>query len=206
MDTVKPRVLADAVPAEAVTGEAPEVAGLVARAKAGDSDAFEGLMRLYERRVIALGVQMGLSKDDALDACQDTFVKVFRYIHRFHTGQAFFKWLYRIAINAIHDHRRWSRPAGTVSTEDLDAGQVARLRDGHPSFDRQIESADLARRLLAGLTGLSRRERTVFVLRDLQEMSTDDIGRILNLSQVTVRRHCMAARHKLRLLLFPPAG
>jgi len=185
-----------------VRGESPEVTAMVERAKAGDPDAFSDLVRLYEGKIIAIGMQLGLSRDDALDACQDTFVKVFRYIGRFRSGLSFYRWLHRIAIHAMYDHFRWSRPAGVVSIEELD---LTVFKDARETSDTgaRVESADLARKLLAGLDCLSRRERIVFVLRDLHEMGTDEIGRVLRLSQVTVRRHCMSARHKLRQRLFP---
>lgn len=211
MDVTKPRGAAEAaVPADltlaeeiAPSGELAEVTLLVDRAKTGDADAFGDLMRLYEGRVIALGIQMGLSKDDALDACQDAFVKVFRYIHRFRSGESFFRWLYRIALNAIKDHRRRTHNTGVVSFDELEPERAASLQDCGTRFDARLESDDLARKLLAELPSLTERERIVIVLRDLQEMTAQDVGRILGLSQITVRRHCMSARLKLRARLFP---
>jgi len=203
MDAIKPRPLTGAMPSEGALAEAPEVTALVERAKAGEAEAFDSLMRLYERRIISIGVQMGLTKDDALDACQDAFVKVFRYIGRFRSGESFFRWLYRIAIHAIYDQMRRSRPVDFVSIDGTEATEATRLRDAGSSLQANVESADLARKLKAGIGGLSRQERIVFVLRDLQEMETADIGRILRVSQVTVRRHCMSARQKLRQRLFP---
>jgi RNA polymerase sigma-70 factor, ECF subfamily len=184
-------------------GEPSEVGALVERAKRGDASAFDGLMVLYERRIIAIGVQMGLSRDDALDACQDTFVKVFRYIGGFRSGESFFKWLYRIAVHSVYDHLRRSRPAGVVSLEEIDSAQAGRLKDPGPSPAAAAADVDLREKLLAGLDTLSRQERIVFVLRDLQEIDSAEIARILRLSQVTVRRHCMTARQKLRRRLFP---
>src|SRR3989442_677548 len=204
MDATKPGSIAKAEsPADTAREESSEVTLLIERAKNGDADAFGDLMRLYERRVIGIGVQMGLSRDDALDACQDTFIKVFRYIHRFRSGESFFKWLYRIALNSVHDHKRRSRQPGRVSLDDLDREQTRQLEDRSPQFAARIDSANLANRLLAELSCLSRRERIVFVLRDFQEMSTSEIGKILGVAQVTVRRHCMSARQKLRERLFP---
>jgi RNA polymerase sigma-70 factor (ECF subfamily) len=203
METIKPGTLVEVGGAESAQAESPEVTVLVTRAKNGDAEAFEGLMRLYERRVIAIGIQMGLSRDEALDSCQDAFIKVFRYIHRFRTVHSFYKWLYRIAINAIFDHLRWNRPAGVISVEALGEARTNLLFDEGPRPDALAESADLARKLMKHLGCLSKQERIVFVLRDLQEMGTDEIGRILHLSQVTVRRHCMSARQKLRDRLLP---
>ncbi len=190
MDAIKPRTIEAAGAGETVLAELPEVTALVERAKTGDASAFDDLMRLYEKRIIAIGVEMGLSRDDSMDACQDAFIKVFRYIGRFHSGESFYKWLYRIAVNAIYDHLRRSRRPGVVSIEEIGAN------------GERAESSDLARKLVAGLGLLTRQERIVFVLRDLQEMDTDEIGRVLRLSQVTVRRHCMSARQKLRNRLF----
>lgn len=206
MDMTRPQALTGMESVTESEGESPEVTELVIRAQQGDADAFGDLMRMYESRIIALGLQLGLSRDDAMDSCQDAFVKVFKYIRRFRTGRSFFKWLYRIAIHAIYDQRRRSRPGRTViSIEDLGPSQAGSLEDGAPSLSRQVESADLAAKLLAGLDSLSRRERTVFALRDLQGLETAEIGRILRVTQVTVRRHCMIARQKLRRRLFPPA-
>jgi len=204
MDAIKPRVIEEAGAGETVRAELPVVTALVERAKTGDASAFDDLMRLYERRIIAIGVQMGLSTDDAMDACQDAFIKVFRYIGRFHSGESFYKWLYRIAVNAVYDHLRRSRRPGVVSIEEIGAGPLSAMRDGSASPGERAESSDLATKLVAGLGLLTRQERIVFVLRDLQEMDTSEIGRVLRLSQVTVRRHCMSARQKLRNRLFAP--
>ena len=202
MDVTKPRILSEVQEPEAVASESTEVTALIERAKSGDAEAFGSLMCLYERRIIALGRQMGLSLEDSQDSCQDAFVKVFRYIHSFRTGHSFYRWLYRIAIRVIYDHLRRRRRSGTVSIEDLGPSQVGRIRATGPSLERRVETADLAGKLLSGLQSLSRRERIVFVLRDLQEMRTGEIAAILRLSPVTVRRHCMLARHKLRQRMF----
>jgi len=212
MDAVKPESAAataamdapDDSPAAAAI-ESPEVTALVARAKEGSAEAFSDLMRLHERRIISLGVQMGLRREDSLDACQDTFVKVFKYIGRFESGRPFFKWLYRIALNVIYDHLRRSRGAPTVSLEDLDAGQAAQaLEEGGTSLQARVEALQMTERVRRSLDCLSRRERIVFILRDLQELSSEEIGHILGLSQITIRRHCMTARQKLRQRLLPP--
>lgn len=203
MDVTKPATLPDLASSAGVRAESPEVTALVERAKGGDAEAFSDLVRLYERRIIAIGMQMGLSREDAMDACQDAFVKVFRYIRRFRSGESFFKWLYRITVHSVYDQLRNSRQPGVVSIEDLDPAVTGSLTDGAPSADRAIAASQLAGRLRQGVKELSRQERIVFVLRDFQEMSTAEIGAILRLSQITVRRHCMSARHKLRQRLFP---
>ena len=204
MDVTTPRSMSDAgVAAGSAQGEPAEVTALVERAKAGDADAFGDLMHLYERRIIGIGIQMGLSREDSLDACQDSFVKVFRYISKFRSGESFFKWLYRIAINTIYDHLRINRFPGTISIEEMAGESKLEIADGGVPMATRMENADLLNRLMAQLGCLTRQERIVFVLRDLHSMPTDEIGKVLSLSQVTVRRHCMSARGKLRDRLFP---
>lgn len=204
MNPTEPRTLAEPV-ADAALGapgtESPEVSALVERAKTGDPDAFADLMRLYDRRVIALGMQMGLSRDDALDACQEAFVKVFRYLGSFKSGRSFFKWLYRIALNVIYDALRERRSRAMVPIEDIEEAPVEPAGEG---LHRRVEAAQLAERVRGSLEHLSRRERVVFVLRDLQDLSTEEIGAILGLSRITVRRHCMLARRKVRERVFGP--
>lgn len=204
MDVTRPASASEAgVTTGSARGEPAEVTALVERAKAGDADAFAGLMHLYERRIIGIGIQMGLSREDSLDACQDAFVKVFRYIGRFRSGESFFKWLYRIAINAIYDHLRINRTPGVISLEEMEGEGRPEIADGGIPLATRMENADLVNRLMGELGCLTRQERIVFVLRDLHAMPTDEIGRVLSLSQVTVRRHCMSARGKLRDRLFP---
>lgn len=188
---------------EAAT-EDPRITALVDRAKTGDEDAFADLMRTYESRIIGLGIHMGLPRHDAEDACQEAFVRVFRHIARFESGRIFFKWLYRIAIHAVyHQLGRARRHAGM----DLEDPAIqAQLEDRSPggALQARLEERQLAERVRECLGGLSRQERIVFVLRDLQEIPTDEIGSILRLSTVTVRRHCMAARQKLRNRILRP--
>ena len=203
MSTIKTQILEGVHTEEPAPAESREVTALVDRAKGGDAQAFEGLMRLYERRVILLGMQMGLSREDAMDSCQETFVKVFRYIGRFRTGESFFKWLYRIAIHMIYDQLRKSRSVAMVSIDEIGPDVSAGLWTSPAGLDRRVEAADLVTKILAGMACLTRRERIVFVLRDLHEMGTQEIGLILRLSQITVRRHCASARQKLRERYFP---
>ncbi|HET8947559.1 MAG TPA: RNA polymerase sigma factor [Candidatus Polarisedimenticolia bacterium] len=198
MDAPKTLTL-DAAPAGAgAETEDPAITQLVDRAKAGDPDAFADLMRTYEGRIIALGIHMGLSRDDAMDACQDAFVRVFKHMARFESGRIFFKWLYRIAIHAVYHQMRRTRRHAAVDIDDPAIQPLLADRSAGGSVQARLEDRQLAGRVHECLAGLTRQERIVFVLRDLQEVPTDEIGAILRLSTITVRRHCMSARQKLR--------
>ena len=87
----------------------------------------------------------------------------------------------------------------------LDDMQGGGLPAAGPGVHQRVEAAQLAQKVRESLAHLSRRERIVFVLRDLQEISTEEIGAILGLSRITVRRHCMLARKKVRERIFGPS-
>lgn len=198
MDAPKTLTLDPATVGPGAEAEDPAITRLVDRAKAGDPDAFADLMRTYESRIIALGMHMGLSRDDAMDACQDAFVRVFKHMARFESGRIFFKWLYRIAIHAVYHQMRRARRHAAVDIDDPAIQPLLQDRSSVGSVQARVEERQLAGRVHECLASLSRQERIVFVLRDLQEVPTDEIGAILRLSTITVRRHCMSARQKLR--------
>src|SRR2546425_4776644 len=91
--------------------------GLVERIRTGDTNALEEIIRVHERRILGMSVQMGLSPADAQDACQEVFLRVFRYLSGFQPGKVFEAWLWRIAVNVIYDSLRKRRDRGEVAWE-----------------------------------------------------------------------------------------
>ena len=79
---------------------------LVEAAKAGDRAAFDALLTRFEGRALGIARQMGLSPEDAQDVAQEAFLKLFRYIRRFRSGESFTRWFYRIVVHATYDHLR----------------------------------------------------------------------------------------------------
>ncbi|HEV8337328.1 MAG TPA: RNA polymerase sigma factor [Candidatus Polarisedimenticolia bacterium] len=187
----------DAAAMEVAERKSRETEELVARIRSGDLEAFEGLIRLHERRLLGMAVQMGLSPADAQDACQEVFLRVFRYLGRFRAGQRFEAWLWRIAVNVVYDSLRSRRDRGEVPWDGLlQEGQAA--RDGWGGLQVSVENADICAKLLARMEVLTQQERMVFVLKELQDMDTPEIARAMGISAITVRRHKSSALQKLR--------
>ena len=92
-----------------------EILELVEKIRSGDLEAFEGIIRLHERRILGMAVQMGLSPADAQDVCQEVFLRVFRYLGGFLAGRNFEAWLWRIAVNVVYDTLRERRDREEVS-------------------------------------------------------------------------------------------
>ncbi|HMG37291.1 MAG TPA: sigma-70 family RNA polymerase sigma factor [Blastocatellia bacterium] len=172
---------------------------LVDRAKAGDPAAFDQLMEMYQRRVISIAWRILGNKDDAQDAAQDTFLRAFKYIGRFRSGEDFSGWLYRIAINACRDlARKRVRDHNSVSLDaTLEAREAAALQSSDDVEHSALRSEQLAV-VEQALAQLTPREREALVLRDLEGMATEEVARILGSTPATVRSQISSARCKIK--------
>ena len=197
--------LQEAPPLEMTLTRGGEIESLVERARAGDAGAFEEIIRLHERRVLAISIQMGLSSADAQDVCQEVFLRAFRYLSGFRPGWVFGAWLSRIVVHVVYDFLRKRRDRGEIPWEAVlsDAGAPQASSGG---LDLQVENADLVAKLLRRMESLTQQERMVFVLRDLHDLSTWVVSRTLRISPITVRRHSTSARQKLKEVLRELAG
>ena len=190
--------------AASATGEPgdsdPRVDGeLIDAALAGSDEALDLLLRRHESSVLRLVRLLGVARDDREDVAQEILVRVFRHLGTFKAGRSFRGWLYRVSVNAVHDHRnRLSRRARRESpwTEGLDeTPDDARAPRDHAIARQQ-------RRVLeAALGGLSERERAVFVLVELEGLERREAARALGITSITVRRHLSRAHASLRTIL-----
>ncbi len=187
----------DAPALEQAPPRARAVEELIERIRAGELDAFEEIIRLYERRVLSMAIHMGLTPQDSQDAAQEVFLRVFRYLAKFDPGRSFEAWIWKICVHVVFNSLRRRRNRGEVSWEALlgEGGEEPAQSDG---LQVQIENSQLCSRLLSHLGVLSRQERMVFVLRELQELDTAEVARAMGISAITVRRHGATARSKLR--------
>ena len=176
-------------------------AGLVARARAGDEIAFERIMLATEQRVVSIAWRMLGNRDDARDAAQDVYLRVFKYLARFRAGEDFRAWLYRITINVCHDFARKKGATGLAQFDQIDFVQEsAALETGGRRVDP--ESLALQEQQLAlirsALQSLSPKERAALVLRDLEGFSTEEVAHALGSRPVTVRSQVSSARAKIK--------
>ncbi|MCI0410762.1 MAG: sigma-70 family RNA polymerase sigma factor [Acidobacteria bacterium] len=193
-------VISDASVLEAAQKRNREVLELIERIQSGDLDAFAEIIRRHERRVLGMAVQMGLSPEDAQDAGQEVFLRVFRYLSGFQSGRNFEVWIWKIAVNVVYDQLRKRRDRGEVSWDaHLENGAEEPSRSS--GIHLHLENSQLCARLLKHMDALSKQERMVFVLRELQELDTAEVARAMGISRITVRRHGSSARQKLRRAL-----
>ncbi len=168
-----------------------ELDALVRRAQGGEAAAFEEILDRFEARAILIARSMGATRQDAEDVAQEAFLKLFRYIGSYRSGNSFKGYFYRMVINAARDHLARMSPSGQAELET-----VAEVAADEPQAS--FEDVEMLRRALAQLP---QREREVVVLRDLQGLSTWEVARVLRISPITVRRHSSRALTHLKLLL-----
>lgn len=169
---------------------------LLARAQAGESQAFEALMLLHERRVVATALRLLGNRDDARDASQEVFLKLFRHLRSIDPERSLAAWLYRVTVNVCRDFGRRRRGRGERLDPDCaDASTV------EGDADRRLILAQEWRFLQQALAELPEMERAAIVLRDIEELETREVAGILGTSEVTVRSQICRARMRIRRYL-----
>lgn len=173
----------------------------VARARAGDRDAFQALVEKHSRNVFQLAFRMTGNEEDAEDVVQETFLKAYRNLQRF-AGQAEFStWLHRIAANCAVDllRRRAPRQAETRTAE----GQELEVVSDGAGPERMLLSAEVQGRVARSLERLSAMERAAFVLRHFEGRPIAEIGKTLGVRTGAAKNCVFRAVAKLREDLAP---
>jgi len=174
---------------------------LVARAKAGDSGAFTELVKRYERRIFRLAKHITQNEEDAEDVLQDAFLKAYQHIGGFQEQSKFYTWLVRITVNeALMKLRK--RKSGKIYSLDeaVDTGEetVAREIAVWDNPEQRYSQEELRAILQQAIDGLAPIFRTVFVLRDVEELSTEETAGALGISVPAVKSRLLRARLQLR--------
>jgi len=172
--------------------DAGQSAGLLERAKAGDLEAFDQLMRANEKQVLGTALRLMGNLEDAQDAAQEAFLRLYKSLNRLPDIQEIKPWLYRVTVNVCNDMHRARRRRGwePLSGPELASSQPdPELAWVHQERSRLVEMA---------LKTLPEKERAAVVLRDMQGLSTREVAEILGSSEVTVRSQICVARGKLK--------
>lgn len=174
---------------------------IVSRARRGDADAFEELVRRYEKRIYAVALRSSGSPEDAADITQEVFLQAWRSIESFRGDSGFSTWLYRIAANRCIDHAR-HRGAQPQTQPLLYEEEGERpIPDPAPTPEERLENSELGRELAAALDEVSEEHRSVVLLRDVSGLSYTEIAETLEISEGTVKSRLSRARLALRKIL-----
>jgi RNA polymerase sigma-70 factor (ECF subfamily) len=207
-----PAIPPSAGSAAAESGSAAEPAApsdmeLVQRARNKDYPAFEELLGRYEDKVYRLAYRFVRNESEAKEILQDTFLAVWRKLDTFKGDAQFSSWVYRVAANAALMRLRSHRRHPEVSTEDLPAGFMDQNQSGQILSagdnwarrpDEELQSDEVRRHIQAAVDALPDIYRTVFLVRDVEGLSTEETAELLGISVPTVKTRLHRARMALR--------
>lgn len=192
-------------PIETIADEQTEIhpdVALVEQAQAGDSAAFEQLVAKYERQVFRTALHITQNREDAEDITQDVFFKAFQKLNQFQGNSKFSTWLVRIAVNESLMRLRKRKTSRTVSMDqdvETEEGSIPRdFAEWRPNPEQNYSQAQLAEILRKTIAGLPPGFRTVFTLRDIENLSTEETAAALRLSVPAVKSRLLRARLQLR--------
>ncbi len=166
----------------------------------GDRSAFEELVNRYHPTVMNLAYRMLGNRTDAADVCQEVFLLLLRKLHSFRGEAKFSTWLYRVAMNACHDHARRSRRH--VSLADSPGEDMPEMEHRLPDEDTEspetsMEKEELRRRVQEAITRLPFKFRQVIYLHDIQGYDYKEVAEILGINLGTVKSRLNRARNRL---------
>src|SRR5437762_4604567 len=178
---------------------------LVKRARNGDMAAYDDLIRRYQERIHATIYHMTANHEDANDLAQETFIKGYQALKSFKGDSSFFTWVYRIAVNKTINFLKQRKNKTHMSLNDLDFNAehdpdlVALVSDKTPR--RDVNLIELQEKLNAAMQKLSEIHRLVVTLHDVQGLSHEEIGKIMDCNTGTVRSRLFYARQQLQAYL-----
>jgi RNA polymerase sigma-70 factor (ECF subfamily) len=178
---------------------------LLERFRAGDESAFDDLVLRHQQRAFNVAYQLLRDHEDATEVAQDAFMRAYRSLDSFHGECEFTTWLHRIVVNLAHNKHRWWKRRGKQSSLSLDSPveiddaevprQIAAATDAPDLLAVKAEFVELLNRRISELP---RKFREVIVLRNVENLSYNEIATILNCSVGTVKSRLARGREALR--------
>jgi len=189
-------------PAEGISEEARAELDLVNRARGGDGSAFSALIRQYEGKIFRLAMNITQNREDAEDVLQESFLKAYEHLDQFQGNSRFYTWIVRISVNqALMKLRKRKTDRSVSLDEQIDTGEDTMTREiaaWDPDPEERFSREELHTILAEAIDGLAPIYRTVFTLRDVDGLSTEETAEALELTVPAVKSRLLRARLQLR--------
>jgi len=196
-------IMAESIERTETESPAPEEESeLVRRARKGDLQAYDDLVKRYQERIYATIYHMTSNHEDANDLAQESFIKAFQALKSFKGGSTFYTWIYRIAVNKTINFLKQRKNRTHMSLNDIDFNAehdtdlIALISDNTPR--RAAGLTELQKKLNEALLKLSEPHRLVVVLHDVQGQSHEEIAEVMNCNIGTVRSRLFYARQQMQ--------
>ncbi len=178
---------------------------LVAKAKNGDIDAFESLVKANEKIIYNIVYRIMNNQEDTYDVSQETFIKAYTKLNQFNQESKFSTWLYRIATNTALDELRRRKGKETFSIDKMVDGKENDIMPQHADesedVEKKIGDKEQVKIIEHGLKELSQDHRVVLTLRDMQGLSYEEISKVLQITLGTVKSRISRARRDMKNIL-----
>jgi RNA polymerase sigma-70 factor, ECF subfamily len=199
---MQPALRDDEVGQEAAPTGWPDEGCLLEGLRSGSEEAYESLLERFQQPVYNLALRLIDDPNEAGDVTQEVFLKVFRNVGTFRGQSSLKTWIYRIAVNEAHNKRRWftrhRKPETNLEAGDERRGFLDQLGDSAPSPYDLLLNEEWRSAIETALAGVNPVFRTAVVLRDLEDMSYEEIAEVLNVSLGTVKSRILRGRESLR--------
>jgi RNA polymerase sigma-70 factor (ECF subfamily) len=159
----------------------------------GNHSSFEVLLRPYRQGLLNVAYRITGDREEAMEVCQDTLLKIFRYLRSYKKGRPFKTWAYKILVNTSYDSLKRRKKYEQVITSQKNAYVLE-----NPQPEQKILVDEIKERIHSVLTILSPKERAVFLLRDSEGLSVQEASLVLRCSPMSVRTHLSRARRKIK--------
>ena len=175
-----------------------ETAGLVRAFLKGDQQAFDRLVMLYQTRIYNLAFQYLKNTEEAKDTTQDIFVTVYRSLSKLKEASKFKSWLYQIAINHCRNRYKSLKRKGYFSSSSIDDPDTSIQLTGGDSPEVSMERSNTIKLVRQAIDAMGEQEKEIIMLRDIQQLSYEEISTILDLPLGTVKSRLNRARLALK--------
>ena len=180
--------------------DSSEITILIQKAQKGDTNAFGTLVASYEKFIFNVACKMFSNSEDVSDIAQEALIKAYKNIDKFDFNSSFSTWLYRITVNACIDEmrRRKGKESFSIDAEDEEGGLAVQIEDTSLGAEERVIQNETVSEVRAAIDKLSEEHKTVIILRDLQDMTYEQVAQTLDLSIGTVKSRLARARKSLK--------
>jgi len=177
-----------------------EMLELIKKAQQGDSNAFGELIAAYEKFVFNVACRMFGNAQDAEDIAQEALIKAYKNIDKFDFNSSFSTWLYRITTNTCIDEmrKRKGKETYSIDNEDEETGLSLQIKDTAPDASEKVMQQETVSEVRKAIDKLSEEHKMVIILRDIQDLSYEEVADTLGINVGTVKSRLARARKNLK--------
>ena len=169
---------------------------LIHKANGGDTIAFERIVRNYNRFGYAVAFKILCNEEDAKDVVQECFVRIWKHLSEYDKKIKFTTWMYKIVVNLCFDNFKSQKRRRNVF-KNIEEDSVINVSSGI-DLERELTNRELAEMIKNFSCGLSEKQKTVFILRDMENLSIEEVSEIMSISPGSVKTNLFYARQNIR--------